>query len=328
MSASNIRVIGYEEIRCLVGIADILEPVKESLVAYSAGHTSASQIGLLALPDNGEVHIKSGYLKARPYFVTKVATMCPVNRASGRHTSDGLVAVFDAKSGYPVAVLHDRKYLTDIRTAAVGAIAAEYLSRKDSTVLGILGTGGQAFLQTMAVLLVRSITDVVVYGRDRDRTQAFIDRILREVPSLRVRRAKSPQEVTMEVDILVTVTASTDVLVKGAWLNAGLHVTAAGADDEHKQELDFDSIERADLRFVDSKTLCERYGELALYTKTKGVSPPVNGELGELISGKLQGRSSRDQITLSKHVGIGVEDVVAAEAVMKILQRYAELDLG
>lgn len=319
MKAPDLTILGYEEIQHMVGIADVLEPVRECLAAYSVGEAHASQIGLLALHGRGEAHIKSGLLGGRPYFVTKIATMCPANRATGRHTSNGIVAVFDAQSGYPVAVLHDRKYLTDIRTAAVGAIAAEYLSRRDSNVLGVLGTGGLAFLQTVATTLVRPITEVVLYGRDKGRTQDLVGRIRGELPSLRVRCAGSAEQVTKEVDILVTATAATEPIVKGEWLHPGLHITATGADDENKQELDFDSLERADLRFVDSRELCGRYGELAAYAREKGTSLPINGELGSLISGKIQGRALPTQITLSKHVGIGVEDVAAAEAVMKMV---------
>ena len=120
----GVTVIDPVSIRAAVDISDVIEPVARALVAYSQGAANSGPVGLLALPHSGEAHLKSGYIHGGRYFVSKVATMCPHNRQLGRATSNGVMMVFDAETGEPVTLLHDLKYLTDLRTAAVGALAA------------------------------------------------------------------------------------------------------------------------------------------------------------------------------------------------------------
>jgi ornithine cyclodeaminase/alanine dehydrogenase-like protein (mu-crystallin family) len=312
----SIPVFTPKQIAAAVDIADMLDPVADCLVDYCNGRAASGPIGLLALPFNGEAHLKSGFLTGRRYFVTKVATMCPHNRTLGKPSSNGMMMAFDAVTGEPVAVLHDAKRLTDLRTAAVGALAARHLARADAYTLGVLGSGGQAFLQARAVALVREIRSIHVWGIDPEDVRAFADKLGLTLPETQVHVESEIQSVVEQADVLVTATASKSPLVKGEWLKPGLHITAMGADDEFKRELDSLAVTRADLRIVDSRELAERYGDLSKKYWPANQLPEVHGELGQVISGMIAGRTAPTQITLSKHIGIGIEDVAAAEVAL------------
>jgi ornithine cyclodeaminase/alanine dehydrogenase-like protein (mu-crystallin family) len=312
-SAQSLRTFSPKEIKAALGIKDALEPVAESLSAFSQGRALKSPPGLMTFPNGGEAHIKSGYISGYPYFVTKIATMVPANRRKGLHTSDGVMLLCSADTGFPVAMLHDRKYLTDIRTAAVGALAARLMAPLTIGTVGVFGTGGQANLQVEALSLVRSFKRVLVWGRDRTRAEKTASIISSKLPACRVNIDDCAQRVTEQSQVLITATAATEAFIKGAWLQPGTHITAVGADDAHKCELDWECFERATFIATDSRDLAARFGEIARhgFPLIDRVGKPIP-ELGEMLAGQRLYCRAPDDITISKHIGLGVEDLAIA----------------
>jgi len=315
-----LRVFTAEDIKRAVSLADMIEPVKRALVAHSRGAAVVTPIGLLAFPDVGEAHIKSGYVPGLDVFVVKIATMFPGNRRLGTETSNGLMVACSVHTGEPLAVLHDRKWLTDLRTAAVGAIATDALALPVIEQVAVFGTGGQARLQVLAAALVRDFERVVVWGRDGQRAAILRDRLENDLPRTRVRVVESAEAAARGAQILITTTASREPFLRGEWLTAGQHVTAVGADDSEKRELDVRCYERADRIFVDGRDVNLEYGDLAFAIGTGAVSPDrIDGELGDLLDGRVVGRRSEGEITISKQVGLGVEDAAAAATALRAL---------
>jgi ornithine cyclodeaminase len=317
---SQIALYDAEAIRRAVSIVDVLQPVKASLAAYSAGQSLSPPISFIALENGGEVHLKSGYAQGADYFVTKIATMVAANRARGEATSDGLMLLCSAETGYPLALLHDRKYLTDIRTAAVGAIAAQRLAPLEVQSVGVLGTGGQALLQMQALALVRDFAEIHLWGRNPNAAGELAWKLRAALPEKKITIAPSAEQVVRSAQILVTTTASKEILVQGDWLPPGCHITALGADDGEKVELDAACFERAAFVACDSRQLALKFGDIAQGIKAGRLTADrIDAELGDLIAGRIAYQRRPGDITISKHVGIGIEDLFVAEACYQAL---------
>lgn len=316
--ADPLAIFDSAQIRSAINLEEAVESVRHALVAHSNGKSVSMPIGLMQLADHSEVHVKSGHVRGAGIFVVKVATMFPANRGLGIATSDGFMVACSAHTGQPLAVLHDRKWLTDLRTAAVGAIAADVLASEKVDQVAVMGTGGQAYLQVRAVALVRRFQRVVVWGRDRGRADLLRRRLEKDDMSVTV--TSSAEQAVRESQIVITTTASRTPILHGRWLVPGHHITAVGADDAEKLELDSGAYARADKVFVDGRELNLRYGDLASAIRTGDVPPSrIDGELGELLDGRVAGRGSAQDITISKHVGLGIEDAAIAEATLRAL---------
>jgi ornithine cyclodeaminase/alanine dehydrogenase-like protein (mu-crystallin family) len=304
---------GADAIRAAVGFEDVIAPVAAALADFSRGLGDSPGAVFAPAGRDGDVHVKSAWLPGRPVFTVKVATWFAARADRGDTAGSGLVAVFDAHTGDLRALLEDDHHLSDIRTAAAGALAARVLARPDSTVLGVLGTGVQAYLQVLAAAGELPIRVVRAWGRDPDRAGRFARAVRARRPDLRVTLSDTPRQACEDVDVLVTATSSTEPLVDAAWLTPGLHITAVGADDPAKVELSPACIARADRVVVDSRALAEIHGDLAHAAGTAGIRPrQTPAELGELLV-TTAGRTSDDEITIGKLIGLGVQDLAAAE---------------
>lgn len=310
---ASLPVFSRAQIESVIGIADALEPTAASLVAYSEGRAVRPPLGLLTFDNGGEAHIKSGYIKGAGHFVTKIATMVRANRERGLHSSDGVMLLCSAETGFPIAVLHDRKYLTDIRTAAVGALAARLLAPEQVDTVGIFGTGGQALLQIQALALVRPFRRVLIWGRDAERAAGLAASLKGSFPDREIAVEPSEKAVCEASQVIITATAATSPLIRGEWLRPGTHITAMGADDADKCEIDPACFERARILVVDSYDLAERFGDIPNCLKrAPGLRIHVDAELGELLGGSKTVRRAPEDITISKHIGLGVEDLAVA----------------
>jgi ornithine cyclodeaminase/alanine dehydrogenase-like protein (mu-crystallin family) len=203
---------------------------------------------------------------------------------------------------------------TDIRTAAAGALAARMLAPDSVRVAGILGTGVQAYWQARALFSVRKFKRLVIWGRNHEKTLALKQQLAPGLPGVELVDAESVREVVEAVQVLVTVTAAREPIVRGEWLRPGQHITAVGADDETKCELDAHCLKRANRLIVDSRDSARDHGEVHRWLK-QGVlrMEDIHGELGEVLAGTVPGRRSSKEITIAKFVGIGVQDLAAAE---------------
>lgn len=260
---------------------------------------------------NGEVDVKTAYVPGLDGFAIKMSPGFFDNPKLGLPSLNGLMVLFDASTGIVRSVLLDNGYLTDVRTAAAGAVAAKHLSREDSRVAGILGSGLQARLQLEALTLVRGIERAVIWGRDPDKAQACArDCALRLGIDV---TTGTIADVMAAADIVVTTTPSREGLITAAMLRPGMHVTAMGSDADYKTELAPDVIPAASLFVCDRLAQSIRQGELrpamAAGTVTDTAHIP---ELGHIIAGQAQGRAGADAITICDLTGTGVQDTAIA----------------
>ncbi|MFI9018694.1 ornithine cyclodeaminase family protein [Streptomyces griseus] len=243
----------------------------------------------------------------------------PVTRSARRR--GGFVALFDASTGAVRAVLEDEHHLSDLRTAAAGAVCARALSRPDATRATVLGTGRQAELPARALTLVRPVRTLRIWGRDRHRALALAARLARDLPHVDITAADDPEQAVRRSDIVVTATASPTPVLFGSWLHPGQHVTAVGADDPDKRELDTACLTRATRVIVDSRELALRYGDVhAAVALGEMTADRVDGEIGEVLAGRVSGRRGPGDITVAKLIGIGHQDLAAAETALALLE--------
>jgi ornithine cyclodeaminase/alanine dehydrogenase-like protein (mu-crystallin family) len=310
-----------DRIRAVVGFEDLTESVARALVDRSRG-LGASPVTVFAPRGNdGDVHVKCAWLPGRAIFTVKVATWFAARIARGDPPSAGFVAVFDAETGVLLALLEDDHHLSDVRTAAAGALATRMLARPDAATLGVLGTGVQAYLQVLAAASERPIRHVKVWGRNPERGARLIRAVVARRPDLSVTLSPTAQAACRGADVVVTATSSREPLIEPAWLEPGIHITAVGADDAEKCELAPGCLARADRIVVDSRELTKQYGDLA-----RAIAAGVIGgeqrltELGELLANTAPGRAGEEEITVCKLVGLGVQDLAAAEVSLARLE--------
>ncbi|QAS53100.1 cyclodeaminase [Halobacillus litoralis] len=301
-------------IRLDTSLVSIIEDAFTDLVTKQ---TQMPPIMRVDVPEhNGELDIKSAYIEGDDSFAVKLSSGFFNNSELGLPSANGLMILIDSRTGRPLAVLADEGLLTELRTAAAGAVAAKYCSSENSRKAGIIGTGAQARLQLKALALVRPIESVFVYGRKTDHARSFkVD--MEEELGIGVKICNSVKEVVEQSDVVVTTTPSKTPLIYSDWLHPGLHITAMGSDAEHKQELDASVLEKADLVVCDVKAQSMRLGEL----RSCGQSPVLEQarELGALTSGRDDGRKSEDQITICDLTGTGVQDTAIARHVYSLL---------
>jgi ornithine cyclodeaminase len=300
---TTVRLLREADVRAALPMAACIEAVEGALGAYSGGEAELPSVIHLDVPEaRGEIHVKAGHIHGAPAYAVKVASGF---YAADPPAIDGLVVVFDAATGAPVAFLLDGGYVTDTRTGAAGGVAARWLAPEHATVVGVVGTGIQARRQVEALRCVRDVTEVRVWGRDADRASAAASDVGGVI-------APTVREAVDAADVVITCTASTEPLVRAEWIAPGTHITAVGSDGAGKQELDPELLRRADVLVVDSLDQCRRLGELqhALDVADRAV------ELGTVCAGTSPGRTSSTQLTVCDLTGVGVQDVAAANAVL------------
>jgi ornithine cyclodeaminase/alanine dehydrogenase-like protein (mu-crystallin family) len=303
-----MRVITADQIRATVRLEDLIEPVAEAFKAYSRGDSSD---GITHLhPNGGEVHIKAGFIRGSRIFAVKVSAGFAGNTARGLPIWDGAVMAFDAETGVPVAVLQEGGILTDWRTAAAGAIATRALARETRT-LGVVGTGLQAYWQPLAHRAVLEFETLLIWGRDAARAHELRTKLLPELKGVTIEVLENLETLVRRSDAIITTTSSREPLIRADWLRDDQHITAVGADDDQKCELEPAILHRAELVVVDSIPVNLKYGDVA----RAGLDESKLLELGALLE---QPRALRGP-TIAKLVGLGVQDLAAVQAV---LERY------
>ncbi|MCP3739234.1 cyclodeaminase [Rossellomorea sp. BNER] len=261
---------------------------------------------------NGEVDVKTAYIKGKDMFAIKVSSGFFNNFKLGLPSGNGLMMLISAQTGIPQALLLDNGYLTEVRTAVAGAIAAKYLSRENSETVGVIGAGSQARFQVRALKLVRDIKKILVYARSTERAKKYAEEMETEIGT-EVQVMDSAEQVVRNSDVVITTTPSKEPIIKAEWLRPGLHITAMGSDAEHKQELEAEVLVRADMLVCDTIAQCARLGELH-HALESGVLTNDSSivELGQLTSKEMSGRVNEEQITVSDLTGTGVQDTAIA----------------
>ena len=308
-------ILNEPEIRGVVDAGMAREAVADAFRALHRGEaTLPSVISVPFEGPDGVAHIKAGHLHDDAVWTVKVSG--DFDPGDGRPVlHSGLMLVLSALDGTLVGVLADNGYLTELRTGAAGAIAADLLSRPDAATLAIVGAGSQARFQLEALCGVRSIDRVRVASRSAERAQAFVDEV--DELGLAGRLCGSVEEAVRGADIVITATPSTRPLVDAEWLDAGTHVTAVGSDEPGKQELAPEVLARAGVVAVDDRRQAASFGELhhAVDAGLRTAEEVVT--LGELLEGVAQGRTGAEEITVADLTGVGVQDAAIAALVLR-----------
>jgi ornithine cyclodeaminase/alanine dehydrogenase-like protein (mu-crystallin family) len=306
------------EIRTVVPRLDLVELMAGAFAAYSEGRAEVAPVAELLL-DAGDVHVKSGYLRGAAHYVVKVAAGFPANPGLGLSSSQGLMLLFDQRTGALDTILLDEGYLTDLRTAAAGALAARLLAPPGVRRLAIFGTGIQARLQLDHLRTVTDCRRAIVWGRTPERVAAFADHA-REL-GFDVETSRDAAAAAAAADLIVTATAATAPLFPAAAVRPGTHVTAVGSDTPVKQELDPTLLARADRVVADSIAQCRERGEIHRATAAGAFDPAGVVELGAIVAGRAAGRTAPAQITVADLTGVAVQDVEIARAAAEALAR-------
>ena len=316
---ASIPVFDEAAIRRVVTAERAVDVVREAFRADGEGRTHVpSVINLDIASARGEFHIKTAHIEGVPYIGVKVASGFYDNPSKGLPSGSGLIALFDAETGLPAALLLDNGFLTDIRTGAAGAVAADCLARREITTVGVIGSGVQARHQVRCLRTVRPFARVVAWSTTRERLDAYCAEMSSE--GLDATAATGIEDVCRAADVLITTTPSRTALVKAAWLRPGMHVTAVGSDSPGKHELDAECLDLADLVVVDRYGQCAAFGELK-HALDAGLLTrhDVHAELGEIVAGKKSGRTREAEITIADLTGVGFQDTAIAAAAFESL---------
>ena len=312
------QIFTLEQIRAILPKLDLTTSIEQGFVAWSNRQAVVPPVGELIFDDPpGETHIKYGYLKNTPYYVVKIAAGFYNNPALGLSSSSGVMLVFSSITGRLETVLLDEGWLTDVRTALAGQIAAKYLAPASVKKIGVLGTGLQAQMQVEYLQPVTSCTCVHVWGRTASSQQQYKARL--EEKGYNVTLAETPAEAAKSAQIIITATPSKTPLLQATDIAPGTHITAMGSDTEGKQELNAKILENADIVVADSLVQCRVRGEIA-GALAKGILKEDNIiELGQVIDTPGLGRTQENQITIADLTGVAVQDIQIATAVCQAL---------
>jgi ornithine cyclodeaminase/alanine dehydrogenase-like protein (mu-crystallin family) len=320
------RMIGAEELRARVHFRDLIEPVSS---AFQESARKRAQNGLLTLfpadrPEEGDVYVKTGVLRGHSVYIVKVSPWFAINVERGS-PQGGFIAVFDSRTGHTLALLDEQHYLSDIRTAAAGAVAARMLAPPQIDVASVLGAGTQAFWQAQALFVVRPFQKLIIWARDEQKARGLKTRLSPMLPAVGIEISTDIESAVRRADVLVTTTLARQPIVRGEWLHAGQHITAVGADDPTKCELDAAVLNRARV-FVDSADTTLACGDVhRAVQEGQYRAECLAGELGDVLDGSRKGRLAADDITVAKFVGIGAQDLVAAEVALRLCSDGVDL---
>ncbi|MBU1914607.1 MAG: ornithine cyclodeaminase family protein [Candidatus Thermoplasmatota archaeon] len=315
-AGKDILVLTKEEIETVLTIEDAIEAVEDGFKAYNSGKAVVPFPVALQVPDhNGDIHIKPGYIKGYDTYTIKIASGFYDNPKLNLPTSHGMLLLFDSKTGFPLCFEIDRCYLTDLRTAAAGAVAARALAKKSVSKVAVIGTGTQARMQIEALSKVRKFDELRVWGRSPEHVSKYVAD-MEKILKARIVPARIAEEAVVGSEIVVTATMTSTPIVKASWIGRGTHITAMGSDSPEKQELETAVLGKADKIVVDSLKQCASLGEVHHALEDGTITEKdVHAELGEVLLGMKKGRESDEEITVCDLTGIAVQDVVTSQLV-------------
>lgn len=310
----TITVLTESELRrCARLDTRAVDTIAGAFAALHRGEVVMPPVLSMDLPEqNAEVDVKMAWVRGLAGFAVKISPGFFDNHELGLPSLSGMMALLSSHTGRVQATLLDNGWLTDLRTAAAGAVAARYLARADARVAAILGTGLQSRLQLEALTLVRPIERALVWGRDPDKARRYADEQSERL-GIPIDIAASATEAVQAADIAVTTTPARAPILAPEALHPGLHVTAMGSDAETKNEIDPRALAAVDLLVCDRQAQCAERGELRSAIAAATIAADtVLPELGAVAAGEHPGRQRDDQVTLADLTGTGVQDTAIA----------------
>jgi len=312
LAVGEVLILGRAEVEELLGTDEALKAVERALLLEARGETIMPPKLYLNLPHCG------GDFRAMPAYIDGVAglkfvSVYPNNRMYGLPSVMATIILCDCTTGYPLAVM-DGTHITNIRTGAAGGVAAKYLARKNSSVIGFIGAGVQARTQLMAISeVLPRIEEVKVFDIQRDVSVKYANEMGAKL-DLTVRPVERVEEAT-QADIVVTTTPSREPVVKRQDIRPGTHINAIGADARGKQELESDLVKKAKV-IVDNVEQATHSGEINV-PLSQGVIKveEIYGTLGEVVASVKKGRENDEEITIFDSTGVAILDIVCAKLV-------------
>jgi ornithine cyclodeaminase len=318
-------VLTLNEIKRLIDVPQLVREIETGFVLYSEDRVVVPPVGFLHFDEPpGDVHIKYGFVTGDEFYVLKMASGFYNNPELNMPVSDGLLLVFSQKTGKLKLILLDECWLTDMRTAAAGAVAAKHLAPNNVRNIGIVGTGVQARLQLEMLRDVVGCRNCLIWGRDADKAQSMIEDLkAREAFrawGLDLKVATEIDELVLQCNLIVTTTSAREPLIRADQVQKGTHITAMGSDDHGKQELEVELLAKADRVVADSVSQCIDHGECFHAVTANRIDEHSILELGNVIKNPEIGRTSDNQITVADLTGVAIQDIQIAKMVNRVLQ--------
>jgi ornithine cyclodeaminase/alanine dehydrogenase-like protein (mu-crystallin family) len=318
-------IINRSQVRQLLPMADCIEAVAGALAALANGEgRQPLRRGMFTPDGSGILALMPGFINSPAALGVKVIAVFDHEPGSKLESHQGGVMLFDADNGRPLALL-EAGSITEIRTAAASAVATDLLARSDAGDLAILGTGAQARSHVEAMLAVRDITRVRLWGR----TTAHAERLASEESGrwgIEIEVAPNVPAAIEGADIVCTTTSAVEPVLSGELLHEGMHINAVGASVPTYRELDTEAIRRSRLFTDRRESLVNEAGEYQLALKQGAIGEDhLVAEIGEVLIGDHPGRRSDTEITLFRSLGLAVEDLAAARL---IYQRAIQKGMG
>lgn len=313
----KVLIVNQQEVARLLPMPECIEAMAQALKALAEGKVVLPLRQVMVLPDKkAALASMPAYSQALNAIGVKVITVFPDNTGTQYDSHQGAVLLFEAEHGSLRAIV-DASEVTAIRTAAVSAVATRLLAREDAGDLAILGSGVQARTHLEAMLQVRKIRRIRVWSRTPEHARTFAERESRR-HAVEIEPANSARGAVRGADIICTATSSREPVLKGDWVSPGAHINAVGASLPTARELDTELVKRCRL-FVDRRESALNEAGDFLIPRSEGAigDDHIQGEIGEILAGKIAGRKSAKEITLFKSLGLAVEDLASVEHIYR-----------
>lgn len=312
-------ILSRQEVETLLDLDRLVDALAEAMVELSAGRVSMpARVAAKVASVDGLLGAMPAYLQSSHTLAVKLVTVFPHNDGHGLPSHQAVILVFDGETGAPLAMM-DGGYITAVRTAAGSALATRLLANPEAGVLAIVGTGVQARAHARLIPRVRPVREIRVAGRSREKAEALAQEISAEI-KIPAHVFESPQQALQGADLICATTQSAEPVVRGKWLAPGAHLNSVGFNPQGR-EVSGDAVAKS-LVVVESRQAAlapfpSGSNDLAWAIRDGLIAAgDIHAEVGELVSGTRPGRTSRDQITLYKSVGVAVQDAAAAQLVL------------
>ena len=322
----KILILSHQEVVELLPMRECIPVMREALMALAAGHVHQPLRTIIRPPEaSGVMGLMPSYVSGeRAAYGLKAVCVFPGNPAKGKDAHQGTVLLFSGETGELLAMMN-ASAITAIRTAAVSAVATALLAREDASDLAIIGSGVQARTHLAAMSQVRSIKRCRVVSRRMEQTLEFVEEF-REISPFPIEPVATVEAALKDADLIVTATSAKEPIVKCEWISAGAHLNVVGSSTATAREVDGATMKAATL-FVDRReSTINEAGDYLFAVREAAIGPDhIRAEIGEVLQGTKAGRTSREEITLFKSLGLAVEDLAAAEY---LYRKAKELNKG
>jgi len=324
-----VLILTRSDLERILSMEEVIEAVEHAFSELEMGTAVLPQrTGIDIKKEKGWVGVMPAYLEKTGSLSTKIVTVFEKNREKNLPTIMAVVVLNSTETGEPLAIM-EGNFITAMRTGAVGGVAAKYLARKDSKIVGVFGAGVQARTQLTAACVVRGIEEAFVYDKIRERAEAFAAEMSKKL-NIPV-KASEPEEIVRKSDIIITATTSKTPLFDGNLVKPGTHLNLIGSFKPDSREVDEKVVKKSKIVVDQKSAALEEAGDLIIPLKAGIIrEEDIYAELGEIVTGKKSGRTSDSEITLFKSVGLGIQDCATAwlaytKAIEKGIRRDVDL---